>query len=121
MYLTMKEPMTFSWTLNTLCKDFICQVLRLRHFSGITAPIVAGYHTNVEGGQQLSASLIIPQPEGPDQYTASFGIVGVSEPVLPGFTANKGPLLIKFTEQGYVGVSNRKEIMRRGKSFLKHV
>lgn len=39
-------------TLNALCENFTCQVLLLRHFSGITAPVVAGYHASVEGEQQ---------------------------------------------------------------------
>lgn len=35
-------------TLNALCKDFTCQVLLLRHFSGIAAPVVTGHHADAE-------------------------------------------------------------------------
>jgi hypothetical protein len=97
-------------------------VLLLRHFSGITSPVVACYHTDAEGSQQsqqFSAGLIVWWPEGVGQYTASFGVVSVPEPVLQGFTANKGPLLIKFTDKGYIGVSNRRRGYSPGREFLK--
>lgn len=38
-------------TLNALRKDLARQVVTLRNLSGIAAPVVAGYHTDGEGGQ----------------------------------------------------------------------
>jgi len=35
-------------TFNALRKDLACQVLLLRHFSGIAAPAVAGNHADIE-------------------------------------------------------------------------
>lgn len=38
-------------TLNTLCEYFSREVFILRYFPTITAPVIAGYHTDGEGGQ----------------------------------------------------------------------
>ena len=80
------------------------------------------YHSDVEGGQQsqqLSTGLIVSWPEGVGQYTASFGVVSIPEPVLQGFTANKGPLFIEFTDKGYISVSNRRRGYSPGREFFK--
>ena len=98
-------------TLNTLCKNFSCEVPLLRDFPGITAPVIAGYHPDVEGGQQceqLPACLIVARPEGVRQYAACFSVVRVPEPVLSRFAANEAPLLIQFTDEGNISVSDRR-------------
>lgn len=108
-------------TLNTLCKNLSCQVLILRDPSGIAAPVIAGNHADGEGGQQcqqLLACLIVSRPESVSQYAACFGIVGVPEPVLYGFTADKRPLLIEFTDEGDVGVSDRRRGYPAGRELF---
>ena len=102
-------------TLYTLCKNFSCEVSLLRDFPGITAPVVACYHPDVEGGQQrqqLPACFIVSWPEGVGQYATRFSVVRVPEPVLSRLTANETPLLIEFTDEGNISVSDR----RRGYS-----
>ncbi|GDM43700.1 hypothetical protein BvCmsKSP081_05369 [Escherichia coli] len=49
------------------------------------------------------------------QYTACFGVVRVPEPVLPGFTANVAPLLIKLADKRHISMGNR----RRSYSLLR--
>lgn len=39
-------------TLNALSKYLARQMHLLRDFSGVTTPVVAGYHTNIERGKQ---------------------------------------------------------------------
>lgn len=39
-------------TFNTLREDFAGQVLLLRYFSGIAAPVIAGHHADTERSQQ---------------------------------------------------------------------
>nr|AMQ11497.1 hypothetical protein [Shigella dysenteriae] len=39
--------------------------------------------------------------------------------MLQGFTTNKSPLFIKFTDKGYVGVSNRRRGYPPGGEFFK--
>jgi hypothetical protein len=76
----------------------------------------------LKGVNRASSSLQVSSfggLEGVGQYTASFGVVSVPEPVLQGFTANKGPLLIKFTDKGYIGVSNRRRGYSPGREFFK--
>lgn len=76
-------------TFNALCKDFTCQVLLLRHFSGI------------------------------GQHTANFGIVSVPEPVLYRFIPHEAPLLIKFADKSHIGVSDLRRGYPPGGEFFK--
>lgn len=97
-------------TLDTLREDFAGQVFLLWHFSGVTAPVVAGHHTDTERSQQCQqfpAGLIVTGAEGPGQYIASFGTVSVPEPVLLRLAANEAPLLIEFTDKGNIRMSDR--------------
>lgn len=82
-------------------------MLLLRHFSGITAPVIAGYHADIkwrEQRQKFAAGFIRAWAKRISQNTACFGVVCVSEPVLPGFTADKAPLLMNH---GSLAAANR--------------
>lgn len=78
-------------SLNALSKDFAGQMLILRHLSGVTPPVIAGYYADIkrcEQSQQRTAGCIGPWPKSIGQHTACFRVVRVPEPVLPGFAAD---------------------------------
>lgn len=86
-------------------------MLLLRHFSGITAPVIAGYHADIkrrEQRQKFAEGFIRAWAKRISQNTACSGVVCVPEPVLPGFTADKAPLLIKFADKGHICMSDRR-------------
>lgn len=95
-------------TFNTLSEYFASQMLLLRHFSDITSPVITGYHADSKRGQQFTAGFICTRSERISQNAACFGIVCVPEPVLSGFTADKAPLPIEFTDRGHIGMSDRR-------------
>ncbi len=98
-------------TLNTLSEDFSCQMLIFREFSGLTAPVIAGYHTDVKRRQQsqkFTAGVIRARSKRVSQNATCFGVVCIPEPMLPGFIADKAPLLIKLTDKCYIGMSDRR-------------
>lgn len=55
-----------------------------RYFSGITAPVITGYHADIkrdEQHQQFVPGFIGSWPEGISQNIAGFGVVSTPEPV----------------------------------------
>src|SRR5471032_154892 len=96
-------------SFNALSEDFAGQMLIFRHCSGITAPVIAGYHANTERSQQrqqLPTGFICTGTEGVGHHAACFGVVRVPEPVLPGLTANEAPLFIKFADERHVSMGD---------------
>lgn len=97
-------------TLNALGEDFTRQMLILQHLPATAASVVAGDHDDVEWCkqcQQLLAGFIGSGTKSVGQYIACFGVIRVSQPVLPGFTANEAPLLIKFADKRHFSMGNR--------------
>lgn len=97
-------------------------MLVFRDFSGITAPVITGYHPDIkrcEQSQQLTAGFIRSGPECISQNTACFGVVGIPEPVLPDFTADKTPLLIEFADKRHIGMSDRRGCYSLRREFFK--
>ncbi|SPZ68642.1 Uncharacterised protein [Shigella dysenteriae] len=48
-----------------------------------------------------------------------FGVIRVPEPVLPGFTANETPLLIKFADKRHISMSNGRRRYSLWREFFK--
>lgn len=97
-------------------------MLIFRHFSGITAPVIAGYHANTEWrqqGQQFSAGFISTGAKSVGYYTACFGVIRVPEPVLPGFAAHKAPLLIKFADESHISMGDGRRRYSFRREFFK--
>ena len=60
-------------------------MLLLRHFSGITTPVIAGYHADIkrrEQRQKFAAGFIRSGSERISQNTACFGVVCVLSSML---------------------------------------
>ena len=53
------------------------------------------------------------------QYATRFCVVRVPEPVLPGFTANETPLLIKFADKRHISMSNGRRRYSLWREFFK--
>ncbi|EFP68439.1 hypothetical protein SD1617_5678 [Shigella dysenteriae 1617] len=47
------------------------------------------------------------------------GVIRVPEPVLPGFTANETPLLIKFADKRHISMSNGRRRYSLWREFFK--
>ena len=97
-------------------------MLFLRHFSGITSPVIACYHADIkrsEQSQQFTTGIIRPWSECISQNAACFGVVGIPEPVLPGFTADKAPLLIEFADKRHICMSDRRGRYSLRREFFK--
>lgn len=81
------------------------KMLILWHFSGITAPVVSGYHACGEWLQefrQLTACFISARTKSVSQHTVSFGLIRVPVPLLTSFVFDKTPLFIKFTDKCHI-------------------
>ncbi len=84
-------------------------MLILRYFSGITVPVITGYHPDVKRRQQsqkFAAGIIRARSKRISQNVTCFGVVCIPEPVLP----DKAPLLIEFTDKCYICMSDRKGV-----------
>lgn len=106
-------------SFNALSEDFAGQMLIFRHFSGITAPVIAGYHANTERSQQrqqLPTSFICTGTEGVGQYTACFGVVCVPEPYCQALLPTKPRSSQMSATSAWV---TGEDVIRFGASFLK--
>ena len=91
--------------LNAPGKYLADKMLILWHFSGITAPVVSGYHACGEWLQefrQLTACFISARTKSVSQHTVSFGLIRVPVPLLTSFVFDKTPLFIKFTDKCHI-------------------
>lgn len=89
---------------------------------GTAAPVVAGDHADVEWRKQsqyFPAGSIGPGTKSVGQYTACFGVIRVPEPVLPRFTVNEAPLLIKFADRRYISMSSGRRRYSLWRAFFK--
>lgn len=78
--------------LNAPGKYLADKMLILWHFSGITAPVVSGYHACGEWLQefrQLTACFISARTKSVSQHTVSFGLIRVPVPLLTSFVSTK--------------------------------
>lgn len=141
----MKAPLTFSYSStvcnkqmvrwarnlirfslviapNALREDFPGQMFIFRHFSGITAPVVTGYHADIkllEQRQKFTAGVIRARSERISQSITRISVASIPEPVLAGFTADKTPLLIEFTDNSHISMSDRRGCYSFRREFFK--
>ena len=95
--------------LNAPGKYLADKMLILWHFSGITAPVVSGYHACGEWLQefrQLTACFISARTKSVSQHTVSFGLIRVPVPLLTSFVFDKTPLFIKFADKRHIGTGD---------------
>lgn len=91
--------------LNAPGKYLADKMLILWHFSGITAPVVSGYHACGEWLQefrQLTACFISARTKSVSQHTSRFGVIRIPVPLLTSFVFDKTPLFIKFTDKCHI-------------------
>lgn len=112
--------------LNALGEYFARQMLIFAHFSGITPPVITGYHANTEWGQQrqqFPTGFVSTGTESLGHHAARFRIAGIPKPVLPGLATHEAPLFIQFTDERDISATSAwvtgEDVIRFGVSFLK--
>lgn len=86
-------------------------MLILWYLSGVPSPVIAGYHANIVRGKQrlqFTARFTGSRTKSVGHYAPGFRVVCIPEPVLPGFIADKDPLLIQLADKSHVGMSDRR-------------
>ena len=95
--------------LNAPGKYLADKMLILWHFSGITAPVVSGYHACGEWLQefrQLTTCFISARTKSVSQHTSRFGGIRIPVPLLTSFVFDKTPLFIKLADKRHIGTGD---------------